>query len=167
MKSAHKDDIEVIQQLYHQAIERTQRTGGEIDWPYPFPLERIEQYFNENSLFTFMEGDQTVATIRMYENCSPEIWEDVATTNALYIGKAATADVVSGRNYLQNHIFPEVIDYAAAHRYDHVRFDSLATNERQMRLYEKSVFEKVGEAIIRSINNGNRIQLAKWQYDVQ
>lgn len=167
MEVAKRQDLEAIQFIYHQAIERTNQNGGFIDWPHPFPMERIERYLADHSLYKFTEDNQLVATIRMYENCSQEIWPDVNNVNALYIGKIATADKISGRNYLHNHIFPEVIDYAASKNFDCIRFDSLATNERQMKLYEKSPFAKVGEATIRSINNGNAILVAKWQHDLK
>lgn len=166
MERAQKHDLQPIQSIYHEAIDRMNRTGGFIDWPYPFPLERIEQYYKDDTLYKFVENNQTVATIRLYEKCSQEIWPDVDYTNALYVGKIATANQISGRNYLLQHIFPEVIEYANQLAYDHIRFDSLATNERQMKLYEKSPFNKIGEAAIRSINTGDHILVAKWEYSL-
>lgn len=166
MKIVERRDLESIQAIYHQAIQRTIQNGGFIDWPHPFPMERIEEYFNDGSLYKFVENNHPVATIRMYENCMPEIWPDAQNVNALYIGKIATANDIAGRDYLRNHIFPEIIDYTSGKDYSCIRFDSLATNERQIKLYERSPFNKVGEATIRSINTGDVILLAKWQHDL-
>lgn len=166
MEIATRDDLSVIQAIYHEAADRAHRSGGFIDWPKPFPLERIEQYYEDDSLYKFTEDGQIVATMRMYENCSEQIWQDVHEANALYLGKIATSDSVSGRGYMLNRILPEAVDVASQRGYDYVRFDSLATNEKQMKLYEKSMFSRVGEATIRSINNGDTILLAKWQYAV-
>lgn len=154
------DEILDASDIYNQAIVYADSVGM-IDWPFPFPEELIEDYFDKHEMFCVQADDSEqdiIAVFRLSETPNRNIWPDEA--RALYIGKAAVGHKARSLDLGENTILPFAEKAARSRDLDELRIDCLGSNQRLRSFYQKGFVEQ-GDVTIEG-RDGKPLHLARF-----
>lgn len=139
LKPASINEMSALTALYDQAVLYAGEVG-EIDWDYPFPVEKLEEMIRSEELYR-VRTPQIIAAVRLSEEGNKDIWPD-SSTKALYVGKLVVDSSIRDRGL--KIMVPLIRAEAEKRGVEEGRFDCLAHNSR-LKSYYAQYFEEVGD----------------------
>ncbi|WP_200859619.1 GNAT family N-acetyltransferase [Sphingobacterium paucimobilis] len=140
IKNSTKQDIKEIFRLYEIATG-FQKTRYTVHWPI-FDRGLVENEIDENRQWK-IEMDGKTACIFATTFDDPKIWEERNEDAAIYIHRIATNPDFRGQNLVAE-IVKWAKVYAAEHKKEYIRMDTVGENTKLIAYYGKCGFDYLG-----------------------